>query len=124
MKIISTEKAPQAVGPYSQAIVTNGMVYTSGQIALVPQTGEMITGDIKAQSKLVFQNLKAVLEAAGSSMDKIVKTTCYLTNMDNFAVFNELYSEFITHKPARSCVEASALPKGAIVEVEAIALVS
>ena len=121
MQKISTELAPSAIGPYSQAIKSGNMIYTSGQIALIPETGEMLYGTIADQTRQVLSNLEAVLKAAGSSLEKVVKTTCYLTQMNNFATFNEVYAEYFAHKPARSCVEASALPKGALVEIEAIA---
>jgi 2-iminobutanoate/2-iminopropanoate deaminase len=123
MKKVETNKAPQAIGPYSQGIIVNNMFYSSGQIPLTPE-GEMVQGDIKAQTHQVFQNLKAVLEAAGASLDTVVKTTVFLKNMDDFAAMNEVYSQYFTnHKPARSCVEVGRLPKDALVEIEVIALV-
>lgn len=121
MEIITTKEAPAAIGPYSQAIVINNMVYTSGQIPLLPKTGEMAEGGIKEQTVQAISNLKAVLTAAGSDLSHVVKTTCFLTDMGNFAAFNEAYSEFFTWKPARSCIAALALPKGALVEIEAVA---
>jgi len=121
MKKISTELAPKAIGPYSQGIIIDNMVYTSGQIALVPATGELVNDDIKEQTRQVLDNLKSVLEAGGSCLDCVIKTTCYLKNMDDFAVFNDIYAEYFEHKPARSCVGVSALPKGALVEIEAVA---
>ena len=121
MKKIYTEKAPAAVGPYSQAIEVNGMLYTSGQIPLDPATGSIVGETITEQAEQVMKNLKAVLEAAGTSTDKVVKTLCFLTNMGDFGAFNEVYGKYFTEKPARSCVEVSALPKGALCEVEVIA---
>ena len=121
MKKIYTEKAPAAVGPYSQAIEVNGMLYTSGQIPLDPATGAIVGETITEQAEQVMKNLKAVLEAAGTSTDKVVKTLCFLTNMGDFGAFNEVYGKYFTEKPARSCVEVSALPKGALCEVEVIA---
>ena len=122
LKKIHTEKAPAAVGPYSQAIEVNGMVYTSGQIPLDPATGELVEGDIQAQAHQVFKNLTAVLEEAGTSMDKAVKTLCLLDDMGDFAAFNEVYAQYFTEKPARSCFAVEALPKGALCEVEVIAV--
>jgi 2-iminobutanoate/2-iminopropanoate deaminase len=121
MKIIETKAAPSAIGPYSQAIVSNGFVYTSGQIPLLPDTGEVASGGIKEQTRQVIENLKAVLFAAGSDICKVVKTTCFLTDMGDFAAFNEVYAENFTGKPARSCVAVRALPKGVSVEIEAVA---
>jgi 2-iminobutanoate/2-iminopropanoate deaminase len=121
MNKIHTDKAPAAVGPYSQATVVNGLVYTSGQIALDPATGAIVGDTIEEQTEQVMKNLTAVLEAAGTSTDKAVKTLCFLTNIGDFAVFNEIYAKYFTEKPARSCVEVSALPKGALCEVEVIA---
>jgi 2-iminobutanoate/2-iminopropanoate deaminase len=123
MRKVETNKAPQAIGPYSQGIIVNNMFYSSGQIPLTPE-GEMVQGDIKAQTHQVFQNLKAVLEAAGASFDTVVKTTVFLKNMDDFAAMNEVYSQYFTnHKPARSCVEVARLPKDALVEIEVVALI-
>ena len=121
MDIIHTTKAPAAIGPYSQAIRAGGMVYTSGQIPLDPQTGLMVEGGIQQQALRAIENLAAVLEAAGSGLDRVVKTTCFLKNMGDFAAFNEVYAAHFTGNPARSCIEVSALPKGALVEIEAIA---
>ena len=123
MKIISTNKAPGAIGPYSQGYIVNGFVYTSGQIAIDPATGNLVEGGIAAQTEQVMQNLGAVLAAAGSSYEKAVKTTCFLTDMADFATFNEIYGRYFTEKPARSCVAVKSLPKGALVEVEVIATV-
>lgn len=122
MQTIHTEKAPSAIGPYSQAVKTNGLVFTSGQIALDPQTGALVAGGIDAQTKRVCENLKAVLEAAGSSLEKVVKTTCFLAEMGDFAAFNEVYGTYFTQKPARSCVAVKALPKCALAEIEVVAL--
>lgn len=121
MNIIDTRNAPDAIGPYSQGIITDGFIFTSGQIPINPASGEIEAADIEGQTKQVISNLAAVLEAAGSSLEKAVKTTCFITNMDNFAAFNGVYSQFFTGKPARSCVEVSRLPKGALVEIEVIA---
>lgn len=121
MKIIHTNSAPAAVGPYSQAMVSGGMVYTAGQVALDPETGVMVGGNVTEQAHQVMKNLTAVLAAAGSSLDKAVKTTCFLVDMDDFAAFNEVYAEYFTGKPARSCVAVKTLPKGALCEVEVIA---
>lgn len=121
MNIIHTKNAPAAVGPYSQAIVADKIVYTSGQIPLDPVSGVIEASDIEAQTKQVIHNLSAVLEAAGSSLDRVIKTTCFLKNIEDFAAFNAIYAEYFTGKPARSCVEVSNLPKGALVEIEAIA---
>lgn len=121
MKKIATEKAPAAIGPYSQAMVVGGLVYTSGQIAIDPAIGDLIAGDVRAQTEQVMKNLGAVLSAAGSSYEKAVKTTCFLTDMADFATFNEVYGKYFTEKPARSCVAVKSLPKGALVEVEVIA---
>ena len=121
MNIIETKKAPAAIGPYSQAITTGGLVFTSGQIPIDPASGSIAANDIAGQARQAIQNLAAVLEAAGSGLDKVVKTTCFLTDINDFAVFNEIYEELFPGKPARSCVEVSNLPKGALVEIEAVA---
>ncbi len=123
MEKIHTNGAPEAIGPYSQAVKIGGTVYTSGQIAIDPATGNIEANDIKGQTKQVMENLTAVLEAAGSSCDKALKTTCFLADINDFAEFNEIYGEYFTSKPARSCVAVKALPKGALVEVEVIAAV-
>lgn len=120
---IHTEKAPAAVGPYSQAIVTGGMVYTSGQIALDPVSGQLVGNTIEEQAEQVMKNLTAILEAAGTKTENAVKTLCFLTDINDFAAFNEVYSKYFTEKPARSCVGVQALPKGALCEVEVIATV-
>ena len=123
MKFVQTNKAPAAIGPYSQAVVANGMVFTSGQIALTPE-GVMLENDIVIQTKQVFQNLRAVLEEAGSSLENVLKTTIFLDSMDYFVVVNEIYAEaFGTHKPARSTVAAKTLPKNALIEIDVVALV-
>lgn len=121
MNKIHTNNAPEAIGPYSQAIEANGMIFTSGQIAINPSVGDIEAKDIKGQTEQVMKNLGAVLEAAGSSFDKAVKTVCFLADMNDFAVFNEIYGKYFTSKPARSCVAVKTLPKGALVEVEVIA---
>ena len=118
---VHTDMAPAAIGPYSQAIVTGNLVFTSGQIPLDPETGVLIGKDIREQTERVCKNLSAVLTAAGSSLEKAVKTVCYLSNMEDFAAFNEVYATFFTGKPARSCVAVKTLPKGALVGVEVIA---
>lgn len=123
MKVISTEKAPAAIGPYSQAIVANGMVFASGQIPIVPATGEIAQGDIRVQAEQVMKNVGAVLEAAGTSFEKVVKTTCFLSDMADFAAFNEVYANYFVGEPARSCVAVKALPKDVLCEVEVVALV-
>ena len=123
MKAIYTEKAPAAVGPYSQAVVINGLVYTSGQIALDPTTGELVGTTIEEQAEQVMKNLVAILEAAGTKPENAVKTLCFLTDINNFAAFNAVYARYFTEKPARSCVGIQSLPKGAICEVEVIATV-
>ena len=118
---IQTEKAPAAVGPYSQAIVSSGMVYTSGQIAIDPTTNTVKGSTIEEQTEQVMKNLGAVLATAGSSFEKAVKTTCFLADMNDFAAFNEIYGKYFTSLPARSCVAVKTLPKGVLVEVEVIA---
>lgn len=118
---VQTSKAPAAIGPYSQAVVVGNLIFTSGQIPLNPETGVLEGTEIKEQTHRVCKNLKAVLEASGTSLKKAVKTTCFLSNMDDFAKFNEVYAEYFTEKPARSCVAVKELPKGALVEVEVIA---
>lgn len=123
MKIISTERAPKALGPYSQGYVHNGLLYTAGQIALVPETGEVVEADIVKQTEQVCNNLGAVLEEAGSSFDKVLKTTCFLADMNDFTAFNEVYAKYFTSKPARSCVAVKTLPKNVLCEIELIAVV-
>ena len=109
------------IGPYSQAIVNGNMLYTSGQIPIIPETGELVQGDITAQAEQVMKNLSAVLEAAGTTFAKVIKTTCFLADMNDFASFNAVYETYFTEKPARSCVAVKQLPKNALVEVELIA---
>lgn len=121
MKKVETKIAPAAIGPYSQAIEVANLIFTSGQIPLNPETGVLEGSNIKEQTHRVCKNLEAVLEASGTSLKKAVKTTCFLSNMDDFAKFNEVYAEYFTEKPARSCVAVKELPKGALVEVEVIA---
>ena len=122
MNFIATENAAKAVGPYSQAISVNGILYTSGQIPLTAD-GQLVDGTIEEQTHQVFKNLKAVLEAAGSSLDKVIKATVFITNMNDFAKVNEVYAHYFgDHKPARSCVEVSKLPKDVNIEIEVIAL--
>ena len=123
MEKIHTEKAPAAVGPYSQAIVTNGMVYTSGQIALDPESGDIVGNTIEEQAEQVMKNLVARLREAVTHTENAVKTLCFLTDINDFAAFNEVYARYFTEKPARSCVGIQALPKGAICEVEVIAVI-
>ena len=121
MKVISTETAPAAIGPYSQAIVTNGLVFASGQIPVDPATGAPAGDTIDTQAEQSCKNVAAILAAAGSDMTKVVKTTCFLADMANFAKFNEIYAKYFVSCPARSCVAAKALPKGVLCEIEAIA---
>lgn len=123
MNKIHTDNAPAAVGPYSQAIKTGNMLYTSGQIPLDPKTGKIVGSDIKDQAEQVMKNLMAVLKAAGTKQENTVKTTCFLSDMDNFAAFNEIYKKYFTKKPARSCVAVKTLPKNVLCEVEVIAIV-
>ena len=118
---IYTENAPAAIGPYSQAVKANGVVYTSGQIAIVPATGNIEATDVAGQTEQVMKNLQEVLKASGTDFSKVVKTTCFLADIADFAKFNEIYGKYITEKPARSCVAVKDLPKGALVEVEVIA---
>ena len=120
-KIISTDKAPAAIGPYSQAVEVNGLVFTSGQIAINPASGNVEAATIEAQTEQVCTNLKNVLEASGSSLEKAVKTVCFLKDMNDFAAFNAVYGKYFTEKPARSCVAVKQLPKDVLVEVEVIA---
>lgn len=121
LKKVATEKAPAAIGPYSQAIICGDMVFTSGQIAIDPAVGDIVAKDIAGQTEQVMKNLSAVLAEAGTSMEHAIKTTCFLADIADFAAFNEIYGKYFTSKPARSCVAAKALPKGALVEVEVIA---
>ena len=123
MNQVSTSKAPAAIGPYCQAVVHNGLVFTSGQVPLDPATGSVAGDTIEQQSRQVCENLSAVLAAAGSGMDKVIKTTCFLSDMGNFAALNDVYVEYFTQKPARSCVAVRTLPKNVLVEVECVAVV-
>lgn len=122
MEIISTNKAPQAVGPYSQAIFVNGTLYASGQIAIDPETQKMVEGDIVAQTERICKNVEAVLSAAGLGFENVVKTTCFLADMADFVTFNGIYEKYFVSKPARSCVAAKQLPKNALAEIEVIAV--
>jgi len=120
-KKISTDKAPSAIGPYSQAVVVGELIFTSGQIPLDPESGVLVGNNITEQTHRVCKNLKVVLEAAGGSLESAVKTVCFLSDMADFAAFNDVYAEYFTEKPARSCVAVKTLPKGALVEIEVIA---
>ena len=123
VKTLHTDKAPAAVGPYSQATEVNGFIFTSGQLPLVPETGELISDDIKKATARSLDNIKAILEEAGSSLDKVLKVNIFLDDVNDFAAVNEVYAEYFTeHKPARSCVEVANLPKKALIEIEAIAV--
>ena len=122
MEYVATTNAPGAIGPYSQAVKANGLLFTSGQIAINPKTGEVEAKTIEEQTKQVCENLKAVCEAAGTSIEKTVKTVCFLADMNDFAAFNGVYGSYFTGKPARSCVAVKALPKGVLCEVELIAV--
>lgn len=121
MKFIATDKAPGAIGPYSQAVISGNLLFTSGQIAINPATGEVENDTIQGQTEQIMKNLGALLEAAGSSYAKTVKTTCFLADMNDFAAFNEIYGKYFTEKPARSCVAVKTLPKNVLAEVELIA---
>ncbi|MBE6645038.1 MAG: RidA family protein [Ruminococcaceae bacterium] len=118
---VSTDKAPAAIGPYSQAVICGGLVFTSGQIPINSESGNIVPGGIAAQTEQVMKNIGEVLRAAGSSFEKVVKTTCFLANISDFAAFNEVYARYFTGDPARSCVAVKDIPKGALVEVEVIA---
>ena len=121
---VTTAKAPAAIGPYSQAVKSGDLVFTSGQIGIDPARGEITGKDIREQTEQVMKNLCEVLRAAGSSPELVIKTTCFLADIGDFAAFNEIYGKYFTEKPARSCVAVAALPKGALVEVEAVALLA
>lgn len=123
MKIVATEKAPKALGPYSQGYVHNGVLYTAGQIAINPEVNDVEATTIEAQTEQVCKNLGEVLKEAGTSFDKVLKTTCFLADMSDFTAFNEVYGKYFTSKPARSCVAVKTLPKGVLCEVELIAAV-
>lgn len=123
MKVVQTNQAPAAIGPYSQGIIVNNLFYSSGQIPLTAE-GELVTGDVKEQTHQVFKNLKAVLAEAGASLETVIKATVFIKNMDEFGAINEVYGEYFSnHKPARSCVEVARLPKDVLIEIEVIALV-
>lgn len=123
LKVVDTKKAPGAVGPYSQGMSTGNMVFTSGQLPIIPETGEIILDDIKKATRLSLENVKAVLEEAGTSLERVVKVTIYLKDMNDFPEVNKVYEEYFnSHKPARSCVEVARLPKDGTVEIEAIAI--
>lgn len=121
LKKVATDKAPAAIGPYSQGIIVEKMLYSSGQIALDPVTGEVVGDTIEEQTEQVMKNLGAILEAAGADYAKVVKTTCFLADMGDFAAFNQIYAKYFTEKPARSCVAVKTLPKNVLCEVEVIA---
>lgn len=121
MKKISTEKAPAAIGPYSQAIIAGDFLFASGQIAIIPETGEIAEGDITVQAEQVMKNIGAILTEAGISYDHVVKTSCFLDDMNDFAAFNEIYGKYFTQKPARSCVAVKTLPQNVLCEVEVTA---
>ncbi len=121
MKVIETKNAPAAIGPYSQGMIVGDLIYTSGQIPINPASGNIEATEINGQADQAIRNIKAVLEAAGSSLEKVVKTTCFLQHISDFAAFNAVYEKYFTGKPARSCVEVAALPKGALVEIDVIA---
>jgi 2-iminobutanoate/2-iminopropanoate deaminase len=121
MKIITSDKAPAAIGPYSQAIISGGLLFASGQIPLVPETGAIIEGGIKEQTTQVIKNIEAVLSGAGLNFTNVVKCTCFLKDLNDFSAFNEIYAQYFTGKPARSTIEVAALPRGALVEIEIIA---
>lgn len=121
LKKISTDKVPAAIGPYSQAIVVGDMLYASGQIPIIPETGEIAQGDISVQAEQAMKNVGAILEAAGTDYANVVKTTCFLAEMADFAAFNAVYEKYFTEKPARSCVAVKQLPKNVLCEVEVIA---
>lgn len=121
MKPISTEKAPKAIGPYSQAMKYGNLLFTSGQIPLDPESGLVVEGGIKEQTERVMLNIKAILEEAGTTFEKVIKTTCFISDMGDFAAFNEVYARYFVNKPARSCVAVKELPKSVLCEVEVIA---
>ena len=123
LKVIHTDKSPAAIGPYSQAIINGNVLYTSGQIPINPANGEVVEEEIKAQTEQVMKNIAAILEEAGTSFDNVIKTTCFLKSMDDFASFNEVYAKYFVSKPARSCVAVQKLPKDVLCEVEVIAVI-
>ena len=121
---VQTDNAPKAIGPYQQAIKANGFIYTAGQIPIDPKTGNLVEGDISAQTRQVLENLKTVLEAGGSALDRVVKATVFLKNMTDFAAMNEVYAQYLgSAKPARSTVAVAELPRGALIEIDLVALV-
>ncbi len=120
-KIITTDKAPKAIGPYSQAVVTGNLVFTSGQIAINPETGNVEENTIEAQTEQVCKNIAELLKASGSGIEKVIKTTCFLRNMEDFAAFNAVYEKYFVSKPARSCVAVRELPKNVLVEIDTVA---
>lgn len=122
-KVIQTDKAPAAIGPYSQALMSGNQLYASGQIPINPENGQIVEGDITVQSTQVMKNISEILKAAGVSFDNVIKTTCFLKNMDDFTEFNSVYAQYFTSKPARSCVAVAKLPKDVLCEVEIIAIV-
>ena len=123
LKVIQTDKAPAAIGPYSQALIHGNLLYSSGQIPINPENGQVVEGDIEAQALQVMKNIQGILEEAGSTFQNVIKTTCFLKNMDDFAAFNEVYSKYFVGKPARSCVAVAKLPKDVLCELEIIAIV-
>jgi len=124
MKLVSTDQAPKAIGPYSQGVIANGFLYTAGQVALDPATMNLVEGDVRAQTERVMKNLEAVLREAGSSFSRVVKTTCFLADMGDFAAFNEVYARYFgDHRPARSTVAVKTLPRNALVEIDVVAMV-
>ncbi len=124
MELISTKKAPEAIGPYSQGIKRGHIIYTSGQLPIVPETGELLKGDIKGATRQSLENVKAILEEAGATLNDVVKVTVFVADMNNFPLINDVYAEYFSeHKPARSLVEVSKLPKGGDIEVEAMAII-
>lgn len=123
LKKVSTDKAPAAIGPYSQGIIANGFLFASGQIPIIPETGEVAQGDIVIQAQQVMKNVGEILKEAGTDYESVVKTTCFLADMSDFAAFNSVYEEYFTGKPARSCVAVKELPKKVLCEVEVIAVI-
>ena len=124
MEFVATPDAPAAIGPYSQGVVTHGVLYTSGQVALDPKTGNLVEGDFSAQARRVFDNLSAVLAAAGTSFENVLKATVYVTDLANFGTLNSIYAEYFgSHKPARTTVQVPALPKGSMLEIDLVAVV-
>ena len=123
LKVIQTDKAPAAIGPYSQALIHGNLLYSSGQIPINPENGQVVEGDIEAQALQVMKNIQGILEEAGSTFQNVIKTTCFLKNMDDLAAFNEVYSKYFVGKPARSCVAVAKLPKDVLCELEIIAIV-